>query len=400
MPTINTAPPVISFNKDPMIFQAETTRKSGSAGAYEWTEENLSGYLQVFFVDVDDNESFLAELNPSYNNIDGKYAVNLGNLAPLVVEPPTDESINDFVYDGLRSVRSAGAIYVKYGDQFGIPKLIEDPLTVSAYYQVIAGSTKYWNGLAGRYADPIVLLHSWKSYRRRANFNQFYKQVLSTQPEYISVYIQDLNQSLVLNVRVYKSDDTFVDITMPSITLSRGVTHVPTDMARLGISSVPLAQSYRIGINSNPSLGYLYHSIIDQEPDNVLYMLMDNGCGGVETVRLQGQKTFGHEVSYVEHERPVFVGSNFRDGQIDQEFKSGVPTIGANSGYFDREYIEHISQLLYGKVWLIDTVRSKFLRYRVTSTSVQESDDSDDLYNLKLTFAQGWRDHSSNTFNQ
>lgn len=396
LPTITTAPPSINFNNDPMIFEVETANKTG-AGPYEWSEDNLSGYMQVWFNDNLNVDSFITELNPNYNTADGKTAVNLVRLAPLDLLPPPDSALLESDVTSGRIIEASGSLVVKYGDQYGIPKEIEDPLAQSAFYQVVYGSSKYWNGFTDKYSDTVILLHSWRNFKRSVNFNQFYKEVTQEQPEYIGVFCQDESASVDITIRVYKSDGGTTDLTTKTITALRGVNWINVKPSLLGVFGVTDGVSYRIG---NLTMGYLYYAMLESEPADSLYLLMDNGCGIFETIRMQGKIDFSHEVSFVEQEKAVWIGSNFREGRISQHFKSGVPTIEANSGYYSREYIEHISQLLYGKVWLIDTVRNKFLAHRVTSSKITESDTHTDLFNIKIEVAQGWRDYSSNTFNQ
>lgn len=400
MATITTAPPAKNFNHDPMILEVETARKTLVGDAYEWTEPNLSGYLQVWGIRNDASEYFIVELNPNYNTADGKYAVNLARFLPLIMEPPPDSTVLSFTFDYGLLANASGKIKVLFGEQFGEPKMIEETLTESAHYEVVEGSTKYWNGFYGKYSQDLILLHSWKTFKRDVLFNQFYKEVLKDQLEYICIYCSSESESVTINVRVYPTTGGVVDYDLDPINIVRGVNYVRVDPFVLGVTAVANYGQYRLSLNADPQYGYLYYSVLDQEPEDAMYFLMDNGIGGLEVIRFQGKKTNRHETSFTEHERPVWVGDDFRKGQIQQEFKTGFPVIEANSGYYDREFIEHICQIMYGNVWFIDLVRGKFLRYRVISTSEKESDTHEDLYNLQVTFAQGWRDKSNNTFNQ
>ena len=399
-------PPAINFDKDPMIFEMETSLKTGSPGSIEFTEDNLSGYLQVYATYDDENnatEHFIVELEPNYNTLNGKTAADLRNLMNFKMSPPADTSILASGKAAHALGRVSGRMKVVFGDQFGAPKLIEDPLTVGSWFKVVAGASKYWNGFSGKYSQNIIMLNSLVSFRRRATNNIIVKDIMAGQPEYVSFYCPAAAQTLTITANVLLDDGTLnSNVSLGTVSLPLGVSAVRCNLEQLGIlTTYPTAVKYKLIFKSGATqIGSITYQIIRNEPENNIFVLMETGTGGVETVRVSGKNEYGQKVSYVEFERPIWLGSNFRDGLIDKTFTQGQAEIRCNSGYVQREYAEHLAQLAYGRVWLIDTVRKKFLAYNVTNTSIKESEDGSDLHNVEFTIEQAWKSFSSSSFNQ
>jgi hypothetical protein len=387
MPSIDLYPPDINFNQDPMFLQFSTSS----------TEENLSGYVQVHakYDDEGSTEHFLVELEPNYG-FDGSAVVNLSGLMPFRMSPPADNSIlAGAIQSGLLG-RVSGELRASYADQYGTPKVIQS-ITAGAWVKVVDGASEYWNGFNGR-TEAAVLLNSLSSYRRSSTKNSIIKEIMPGQPEYISFYAASAT-SITITANILTADGTLhANHACGTVSLVKGCNWVSVNLQQLGIlTAYPTAVKYRLNITGGWVITY---QIITNEPEYNIFLLMDTGTGGVETVKVAGQKEYSTTTSSIEVERMMWLGSSHRDGLIDRIHKQGQKEIKCNSGYYTREYVEHLAQLLYGRIWLIDTVRHKFLAYNTISTEITESADNSDLYNCEFTIQQAWKSYNHSTFNQ
>lgn len=399
-PTISLAPPAISMHHDPTFFQILTTNEA---------EDNNSGYIQVY-ARYDDEyhpstwpENFIVELEPNYGN-ENKATIGIHRLLKFLIDLPTTNSLTQATIASGKLGRNSGEIQLRFQDQFGSPKIIQDPLQNSPWYKVVNGATRNWNGFAGKYSASVILLNSWVSFRRSVTRNKWSKEILKNQPEYLSFYVPTLaTASISFTANILLKNGTLVPgVGLGSANLVKGCNWVSTSFHSFNLHVLyPTAVKYYLEIKYGATLlGTITYHVLQNEPDNPIYILMETGTGGVEVLRVAGKKTYEHEVSSVEYEKAVWLGTSQQQGTIHKDFKQGQPRIKCNSGYFQREYIEHLTQLLYSRIWLIDMVRNKFYAYNVVTSSVKESDDNDELHNLEFTIDQGWKSNTASTFNQ
>lgn len=416
---ITLAPPQTNFLSDPMFIEIETDRKNAApGGGFTFNEVNLSCYMQieVYF----DNEwgvgvvpnHFLTELEPNYNNADGKCTVDLKNLIPLSITPPPDESIPPqisaipFSFKSGLLGKSSGAIIVKFADQFGNPKIVENSLNVSPPYKVVYGSSRFWQGFSTLHNRNLILLNSFRSFERNIN-NIIVKEIFLNQPEYLSFYSR-VDTTLNLFANVTLEDGTMVPdvaLTANPITIKKGCNYVGVSLSQTRITYLhPTAKKYTLKFTSPDqsvqNMPQVQYSIMKHETMNLMYLLFDTGIGGVETLPIYGRIKKSNEVQSAQNEKQAWKGTNFRDGVISSSFRNGKQVIECNSGYNTPDYIEHISQILYSEfVWLIDTARRKFIRVQVTSSEADIKDSASDLHNLKFTIKDAFRSYSHNSFN-
>jgi hypothetical protein len=389
--TLTISPAPVVFNQDPMFLQFSTS---------ETTQVNHSGYVQIYATYDDENnatEYFIVELEPSFDP-NHLATLNLANLIGLETATPSNNTIGNASITVGELGRSSGQIQARFGEAYGHPKIIQEPLSLSAWISVVRGGTEYWQGFSGIESQSVYLLNSLRTFRNKKE--EIVKEIYHDQPEYVSFYAKAAS-TVVMTATIQLRDGTTQTMLLPDASISKGCSYVGISPDQIGILAAhPTAVKYRVLFFSGVLLGYITYSLLQNEPENNIYLLMETGTGGVETIKVAGKNQYSAEVSYNQHERAVWLGTNHTHGTISHSNKRGQKIIKCNSGFYSREYCDHLEQLLYGKVWLIDKVRKKFLAYNVTDTSLKTSDDDDELYYIEFTIEQAWKSTSHNTFNQ
>lgn len=395
MPSISLAPPTYNFLFDPIWIGIETSNKSAApGGGFEWTLPNLSLLVEVWYVNEDGVGRLITNLETTYNPATGDTKIDLSRLLPLDIAPPPDSVIGSASVEYGRILGMYGAIYLKLREAYGIPKELSGTTQTTADFYIVYGSSRYHNGPDKGPAN--ILLHSYYSFRRKQTRNVFYKEVTRDQPEIICIWSK-AGGSISLNKTVRKTGNVLEAGTVP-VTLQKGVNYIAASPTQLGITGTDVI-GYTIGLGSFSPYQGINYVLRQNEPDDQLFLLMDNGCGGLETIRVSGNKSFDVDVEFEKFERPRIPGDDFRKGNVDTTIKRGADRIQCNTGYYSRDYIEHIRQLAMGKVWLIDMVRKKYNRYIVTSGSIKVSESQADLFAFDFTIEQAWRSHSFSSFN-
>ena len=253
----------------------------------------------------------------------------------------------------------------------------------------IVGQSKYWNGFP---LSGDVLLHSMFTVRRSTS-NAIIKEVLLDSPEYISIY-SPAGGTASMSIKVYDHLGAVTTIAKTA-PLVEGCNYIGVSPIQLGVSAVANAKFYNIEVLGS----VLRYVIAAGEPKDQIYILYETGAGGVETLRVSGNKTRKIKAEGSVLQKVRWAGDNQRNGLIVESTKSVTPQIRCNSGYYSPEYIEHLAQLICGKVWLINRTRKTFERYYIDESSLDLDTSNDDLHTIDFTITQGWTDSIANTFN-
>lgn len=399
MPTIEIQPKSLNLSKDPIFISIKTDKFTGTP-PYEWSEDNLSCYMQLWKVG-DPDDIFVCEINPSYSRYTAEAVTDLTALSSLSPSVPSHDSISIFSIQSGEANAAYGEYYIKYADRFGSPAEVDSTLSTTPTFAVIYGASKYWAGF-GKQSDiqTDYLLHTQLSFRDNILLPRWKKEIKKDSPEYV-YYYANAAKNMPLGLTILYTDGTTTGHPLSPVAIVKGVNWIDLSYKSIDIDAKISSGKTLLGynINFNDASAEMQYVLYDHEDDYDLYLLMSNGIGGCEVIRMNGRKTFGVQTSGQSYRRSRWIDSNFQDGLIDNLLTEGYPTIKCNSGYYAREYIEHLEQLLYGQVWLIDRTRKRFLKYVVTSKSVVSAEDGSDLHAINIDIHQAWHDQSSTTFN-
>ena len=135
--------------------------------------------------------------------------------------------------------------------------------------------------------------------------------------------------------------------------------------------------------------------ILEPESEWERYLIMDNGLGGIESVRMYGKGIGKINVTRAISKK-MSDAFDYATGEMDTSATSAHQSLDLNSGYYDELYIRHLEQLVVGKLWRLDTTLG-FVRLICTSNDLDEVVKDDEvLFALQLTLRDAWDDFSRN----
>lgn len=389
MPTINTQPNRLVFAQDPMMLEVETDKLTGAI-PYESTEDNLSCELSII-EQTGNGPIKRVRLNASYSAYNKLATFDLSRIAESLVSlplPPGSKLLstnNDPPEEHDNAVAYLNAVAA---DKYGSPPQAEATVSSNEFFAVCGGSP-YWNGF-GDGTEDWYLLHSYK-----VQSHTSYKKVMIptslAQPQ-VLYFLANGAATPQLNVDV-RFDDGTQDVVTKNLSLSPtnqvGVFSVYVGMYQLGLVDLQTTSgkkiiSYDINVG-NHKICYL----VDDAPnDYEYYLLYSNGCGGMETARFSGRHKKSNSVERSTIVKNRWTGSTIKEGKYQSINNRSKVTLELNSGYHNKEYIQHLAQLVQNDVWLCDPARRKLYRYNVTSTMVPAMDDLEQKHNLTITIKQ------------
>jgi hypothetical protein len=339
---------------------------------------NYSGYM-IF----KKNGNFLCDVKPEFSYFNGKFSIDISDVLPLDMQPPIDASLSTSgMHSGILA-DAYGKLGIEVGESYGNP--ITNTITDTLEIRQIIGQSSLWANFP---SSGAVLLHSLYSlYDNRSE--SVVKNILFDSPEYISVYSP--GGSISFTVTVYSTAIAGSPINH-SINLQEGCNYIAVSPTQLGIPSNALG--YDINILGTT----LRYKILQSVPDNVLYILYENGIGGVETLMCTGSKKIKARSEKQNYYKLPWTGDNQRRGLIIQPRIFGQKSIDINTGYISPQHAAHLGQLICGRIWLIDRVRNRFIRYYVNQDSIDLIDTKDDLHSVSFTITEGFKNSGIHNF--
>lgn len=378
--TLTLAPYPINFSDDPIMI----TVTSGVSTE----EDNLTCSVVVRDTITAAPADFIVKLTPTYDSA-GQMTCNLSSLFDLVPPLPAAGGTGSGTHYG-----SYRKYAITHGDRYGIPPT-EDGINTSETFAVIRGSSPKLKGF-GSTSAAWYLMHSYKIIDHTQHV-PVVKVVSATQPEPIYFYAP-AGTSVGWAATVTYLDGT-TDYVTGSFALVIGLTHHHLNLSQIapggGVDDVI---SYDLEISGS---GYTrtIRYIVDRHPnDYERILLYENGCGGMETLRMAGRHERGHTVDRQVSSSTVWSGYNHKDGQYRTTSANGGETLQLSTGYYTRSYIQHLEQILYGDVWLYDREILRLERYTVQQSSLSIHRDTDQKYALSLTISPAHDSASANTW--
>lgn len=115
-----------------------------------------------------------------------------------------------------------------------------------------------------------------------------------------------------------------------------------------------------------------------------LYLLYENGVGGMETVALRGKGTFSEQIR----------ADNYKSasGLYSLYGQSAQGNIAKGTGWKPEWYNKHIRQILLGKCWIADTVLRRFLPVIVEPAETEWGKDDETLFGFEVKIRMAWED--------
>ena len=365
-------------------------------------QDNLSGILKVFkAVDAEENTEIIT-LNGAYDQ-DGDLPFNLADVFDLKPGLPSTASID---YNASYPYGAATDAYIKYylryADKYGIPAAAEGLLKSSEFYAIYGGSPGDSDETLFGFTLGQYVLHSY-----RTSGTTYRKPVSPYQPDWVYVFTKNDLTDYKVKAVAYYDDGTQADVavsTTPFDLDQYKVYWFPSGPLQLGLTSEVATPSDKelvaydwILIKDdesslvNPTVQYSVDC--DCHPWN-LYLLFSNGLGGCESINLRGKASLNYQAN--RDNLQVLRGQSFTDqeGEFSHFNQSGQQVWKCNTGYYEKEYIEHLRQLLLAEAWIIDRAKDKFIRVNIDTNSFRLREDDQDLFFLEFEMSMASTDRS------
>lgn len=378
--------------------------------------ENLSALLQVW-QDTGDPATDVPKLkqHAPYNFASGTAVIDIApafaELAPSLPDPDTINPVSPAFSPELTEGNYL-KYYLRFADKYGAPPLADPMKKSAASYLAILGSRAF-DSLA-----PTTVGRILHNYQRRDG-ETFRKPVSDTQPDWVYWLASNALQHRVSLLLYWSDGTTSTYLPFPGTTFTpvQNKCYVmPSGYQQLQIALAPQdvgtsAQATIIGydfrLERTGALGtYTITVRYDVDPfcsDFGLYLLMSNGMGGCETVRLKGKKVRSYETSSETYRKSRWQNesretyADLTNGAFGLLQASGQPVYEASSGWYEESYyLDHLQQLPLSDCWLIDMDQKRFMRVIVEGKNLVPHKDDETLFALNFTIRAAWEDTNWN----
>lgn len=408
--TLVTPPLDRSLTRNPIYITLKTDEMSGAAPEYVPDQENLSCRVEVWR-DVPAGEEQLAVLRSPYANVDKRTTFDISRLFPRVIALPTAQSIG--VSAGTPYYGEAEGLVdvyrIKHADQYGDP-VTPEALTTSDDYLAINGGLPADAIQSINWAGALIGLHSY--YYKHADAFSFRKPVATHQPDYL-YFIALVTDDIEVTVTRHYDDgtsDSYVSHTIAAEANKAYWTQAGHDQLKLlvdaAVGKTIIAYDVSLVRVTGPQNAFTAFYVIDDMcPVWESFILYHNGFGGYETVRMKGKTRYSHQVTRESFERTRWTDFSPSVGSIEDIRVLGGCVWDTHTGHYPPFYLNHLRQLLHGKLWRIDLELSealnehRFLRIQCLTNQVQVyEDDPGRAEGFSIQYRQAWLDDGFNIY--
>jgi hypothetical protein len=353
-------------------------------------QPNLSAYLRLF---DENNDPFGVVHNAPYNLENHTVSMDIHDsfsmLQPFL---PANYSLDRLAYYEFEEAQNVIKPYlVKFADAYGTPPVPEKLLDSVATLYALYGD----EDIVFEEADPITLLH---------NYPLISKVVTREQPDYAFCFIREALEDVFVRVQLNLSDGTtelyyplmppdgygleskkvyafrvgFKQLQLDELTFANGVRIVAYDWQLIQPSatiSLKISKSFKI------DEGYASDDI---------YILTDNRCGGMETLILRGSIREKNTVTQEAVDTVPWVNDTQRGGDMDTTESEMRTTYDITTGLLPTKVARYYSELLRGKIWMVDRVNHEFIR-AIPNTKDLEINPKVGYNALKFSFTLAWK---------
>jgi hypothetical protein len=190
------------------------------------------------------------------------------------------------------------------------------------------------------------------------------KEVRIDQPDWLYFYCFDTVGVINIQVDMIYSDGSIIEkpiaISYEDIAVGT-VVHFATGLKQLGLYDESTGNVCLTGytwrlMNTNGTV-HRQDYVIDEQRWHAwnTYLLLENGCGGMETIRLKGKKNVKERA-----ERTIIENENGVQSAI---FAKSRTAFEVSTGWLPLNVIDYIKKLLTHQIWLIDPSQVPYQDY-------------------------------------
>ncbi len=376
---------------------------NNSTGPY--LQSNLEAQIEVVQIESNGVENPLSLHSPFY--VPTKLAdFNLKNAFSLSPHLPASASIGAVLgstYQWGEAENAFTSYYFRYAEKYGTPAktraLLRSVDKVAIYGGLSSDTRNTFFAVPG---SKDIVCHN---YDRSGNHP---KELGPDQPDWIYLFTQNDRTGVAPNVVVTYEDNTTEIFSIPNLSFDLVKDRLywfSVGLKQMNISLPTDKQVVRYTWRLSNVEQTLHYASINFEIDCAphpwnLYLLMSNGLGGCESVRLKGKTNKDFAVKREKFQKVRTASWTIEDGDYGNFNTRGGHVYRANTGWYeDTNYLEHLQQLLLGDIWLIDTINSRFMKVTADSNSFRDvKKDDEDLFALNFNFRSASIDQNVNHF--
>lgn len=374
--------------------------------------DNLTAYLQVFEAADDPNDDRrIVSLHSPYG-ITARAAFDLKDLIVLSPALPLRTTIGGIVSLTWPHDEATGAwmrYYLRYAEKSGVPA-VSSALLKSGYYYMLHG------GRRGNYLTDVGSLSAAKllhAYTREDGVT-FQKPVGAEQSDWVYIWTKQAITDCYVELQITWDNGDVTTETPGYDPFDLDQYHVywfSAGPGQIALDSFtppsgatePVAYNWRLmgswGISTGVLITQVRFRIFCQCHPWNLYLLLDNGAGGCESVYVRGRVKTKYEVERDTARRLRWTDYDISTADLFQFNAEGQQLFEINTGWHEKYYIEHLRQMLIGQLWIIDTVNERFMRVLCDTKSIEVHEDDQQLYSLSLTLRAAWLDSNYHLVN-
>lgn len=389
-------PAIVALSEHPAWVEIESGNMSGTPGAYLPDEDNLSCQLDISETNSSD---LIVSLTAPYSNVDRRARFNIGFLFDLKPHLPTTSSLTN---NGSYQWSECVGMYINYdlnfNDKFGSPPVMQTPtVNDQAMLSMVYGGK-------ARHGTPYMIdnYEVLSSLRSEAGL-LIEKPTTKTQPEYLYFWSLQETNAYRIEVDFHYTDgttDAFVDLgRLPFfVNKSRSLFQVACGWDQLDLSSIQdgakTVYKYTVYLrqDNDDIIGAVTYKLVEDYHDHELFLIFPNGIGGMETARLRGGQRRKSSVTRQEAASVETKNFTLQQGTMSTRIISTEEEITVSTGFYSKDYIYHLRNLLCDDVWVIDKSNGRFLKYLVKSTEADYYDSETNLYSFDLKLIPAWVD--------
>lgn len=377
------------------------------AGSASFAQPNLTALVKVIELS-DGQENTIVSLQAPYEANTRTVDFDLNGLFDFLNPAlPTPASINPTIGSLLNGLTSGSVALAKlrYADRYGLDPVAE-ALLPSSVFRVIHGALSTDTTGDFPYDEDMWLAHN---YRIRDTSEIFWKPIAPDQPDWLYFW-SNTAENVTWRFRLVWSDgqETMHNPTSTGLSIEanqlRWVQAGFTQAQLAGVTPPdPGLEIVRYELQIRKLVGdrilaRAYYELGCECHPWSMFLLVDNGLGGMETVWLKGKSTWKYQVERDEIQLTPIGENTLSSGTLDSFLATGRHLIDVSTGWHDRFYIEHLRQVLLGKTWIVDVKNSRFIRVVVDTKSLDVTEDDQDLFALSFGLKYAVEERAFNNF--
>lgn len=369
------------------------------------SQDNLSAYVALVTRDETTmSETILLKMEAPFSYKDARCVFNLSPaFADLKPHLPSTASFNPLatLQYGIAS-NAFSKYYLRRAERYGSPPAVQPSVDSGPYWMLFGGVSSIYANTFTDALIPPILCHNYTP----TQASSIPKMVGVDQPDWLYFFTEDELTDVSFGATLYWSDGTTATWDYPDMDL------VTLDARTLywfqsGVKQCRIHN--HADYNTKELIGYdwemraggdvirsVYFDVdCSCHPWN-MYLLVANGLGGCETIRVKGKTTQGYEVSRETFRSAKWYGYTPAEGELGYYFQEGNAQYECSTGWYPERYIQSLRQMLLGETWLM--LNGRFVKVLIETSSMTDQADDQDLFALTFQFKVAGYDQAYQNF--